>query len=305
MTAAAVLGRDARQGSGTVGAALAAAAARLREAGIDEPRREARLLVAAALGSDVAAVLGYPERLIACDAAVRLEALVERRAAREPAARLVGHREFWGLDFLLSPATLVPRPDSETLVEAALTVRSDRGAPLRILDLGTGTGCLLLTLLHEFPEATGIGVDLAAEAVAMARHNAVRLGMAARACFVVSDWGEALAASFDLVISNPPYIESAAIPLLAAEVARYDPALALDGGADGLAAYRRLAIAAARLIGPGGHAFVELGAGQAAAVARIMRGAGLEVALVRHDLSGIERCIALGRIAARNFAENQ
>jgi len=305
VTAASVLGGDARQGPATVGAALAAAAARLREAGLDEPRREARLLVAAALGSDVAVVLGYPERVIPGAAALRLEALVARRAAREPAARLIGYREFWGLDFLLSPTTLVPRPDSETLVEAALALYPDRGAPLRILDLGTGTGCLLLALLHEFPAATGIGVDLSAEAAATARRNAARLGVAARAGLVVGDWGEALAGSFDLVISNPPYIESAAIPLLAAEVARYDPPLALDGGADGLVAYRRLATAAARLIGPGGHALFELGAGQAAAVTRIMRAAGLEFGFVRHDLSGIERCIALGRAATRNFAENQ
>ncbi|HZS82663.1 MAG TPA: peptide chain release factor N(5)-glutamine methyltransferase [Stellaceae bacterium] len=291
----------------TVGAALAAAAARLGAAGIEEPRREARLLMGAALACDAASVLGYPERRLPADAADRFEALVRRRAAREPAARLLGRREFWGEDFMLSPATLVPRPESETLIEAALDRVADRHAGLRLLDFGTGTGCLLLALLKELPAATGYGIDLAEEAVATARANAERLGLAGRAAFFIGSWGAAATGAFDVILANPPYLRRADIAGLALEVARHDPGLALDGGEDGLSAFRRLAPDMARLLAPGGLAFVEIGAGQRAAASEIMEEAGLAVRDIRHDLSGIERCLVLardGRPNGKQIAEN-
>jgi release factor glutamine methyltransferase len=215
---------------------------------------------------------------------------VRRRAAGEPLSRLRGAREFWSLDFALSPETLDPRPESETLVAAALDAVPDRAARLRLLDLGTGTGCLLLALLSELPNAWGLGIDRAAGAAATARANAVALGLASRAAFIVGDWGEALRGGFDFVVSNPPYIPSADIPALAPEV-RHDPLRALDGGPDGLDAYRALAPDLARLLR--GTALIELGAGQAPAAARIMRTAGLDVRGTRPDLAGIDRCLVL------------
>ncbi|MBV9522226.1 MAG: peptide chain release factor N(5)-glutamine methyltransferase [Alphaproteobacteria bacterium] len=281
--------------STTIGEAVAWAASRFAACGLPEPRREARLLLALALGCDGAIVLGYPEREVPAAAAARLQELVSRRAAGEPAARLVGHREFWGMAFALSPATLVPRPDSETLIEAALACLPDRRAPLRILDLGTGTGCLLLALLKELPAATGFGIDLSAEAAMMARRNAAANGLASRAGFLVGSWGRAVIGGIDVILANPPYIPSGVIPGLAPEVARHDPMLALDGGADGLSAYRELAPEMARLLTADGLAVLEVGAGQARAVERIAEQAGLALALSRPDLSGTERCLVLHR----------
>ncbi len=279
----------------TIGAAVASVAAQLVAAGIAEARREARLLIAAALGCDAATVIGYPERGMTIEASARVAAFAARRASREPVARIIGHREFWGLDFVVSPATLVPRPDSETVIEAALEFLADRSAPLRVIDFGTGTGCLLLALLKELPAATGLGVDLAHEAAATARCNAERLGLAQRAKFLVSFWGRAVAGSFDVILANPPYIPSGAIAGLAPEVARFDPALALDGGMDGLASFRQLAPDIARLLHEDGKAFVELGADQAGAVAAVMEQTGLAICTVRRDLSGIERCLVVRR----------
>jgi release factor glutamine methyltransferase len=280
-------------GAVTIAAALAAAAERLAAAGIVDSRREARRIVALALGVEPGTVLGYPERPIDTPAQHRLAALLARRAAREPFSRLEGRRGFWSLDFALSPDTLDPRPDSETLIEAALERLPDRGAGLRVLDLGTGTGCLLLALLAELPNATGVGVDILPGAVATARRNAAALGLAGRAAFLCGDWGAAIAGGVDVILSNPPYIPTGEIETLAGEVARYDPRAALDGGFDGFTAYRRLARETRRLLNPAGVAFFELGAGQAAAVAGVMAEAGLEMVGIRRDLAGIERCIAL------------
>jgi release factor glutamine methyltransferase len=253
-------------------------------------RREARLVVAAALGLDPASLLGWPERPIDEAARARAAEFVRRRAAGEPLSRLRGTREFWSLTFALSPETLDPRPETETLVAAALDAVPDRAAPLRLLDLGTGTGCLLLALLSELPNAWGIGVDRAVGAAARARANAATLGLGRRAVFLAADWGAALDGRFDLIVSNPPYIPSGDIASLAPEVRR-DPRPALDGGADGLGAYRALAPDLARLLG--GTAVLELGAGQARAVTGIMRSAGLDIRGVHPDLAGIERCLAL------------
>ncbi len=279
----------------TVGSSLAEAVMLLAGAGIEEPRREARLLMASALSVDTASILGHPGRLLARFEHARFAALLARRAAREPTARVLGRREFWSLDFALAPETLVPRPDSETVVEAALANISDRGAALRVLDFGTGTGCLLLALLGELPASTGIGIDIAPKAALVARRNAAALGLAGRSQFVAGSWGTAIAGRFDVIVANPPYIASEAIAALAPEVARYDPRIALDGGTDGLHSYRALAPDIVRLLGDNGLAVVELGAGQAESAGAIMRRAGLAIAAICNDLGGTERCLVLRR----------
>jgi len=279
----------------TVRAALDDAAARLASAGIADTRREARILVAAALGWDAAEVFGRPEAGLDRTARVRFAEFLARRAAREPMSRILGHREFWSLRFALSPETLDPRPDSETLIEAALAELPDRTRPYRVLDLGTGSGCLLLALLSELPHAEGLGVDYAFGAVETARRNAAALSLGDRAHFMVGDWSTAIEGEWDVILANPPYVASSEIARLMPEVADYEPHTALDGGPDGLSAYRRLAPELVRLGVPGAIAVVEAGAGQAAAIAAIMVEAGLAMRDVRHDLSGVDRCLVLGQ----------
>jgi release factor glutamine methyltransferase len=281
--------------SRSFGEAVASLTPRLAAAGIAEARREARLLVALAAGVEPATVLGWPERRLDTAAETRLAELAGRRGAREPYARLVGRRQFWSLDFALSPETLDPRPDSETLIEAALERLSDRRAPLRLLDLGTGSGCLLLALLSELDNAFGIGVDLLPGAAATARRNAASLGLAERAVFAVGHWGKALAGPMDVILANPPYICSESIDSLAPEVARFEPRAALDGGGDGLDAYRALAGETKRLLRPDGIALFELGAGQATAVAALMAEVGLRPEGTRRDLAGIDRVLVVTR----------
>jgi len=262
---------------------------RLAAAGIDGARREARLLLAHALGVQPTQLIGAQHAAIAPET---LKTLVTRRAAREPLALITGHWEFWSLDFAVSPATLIPRADSETLIEAALAAFQTREAPNRILDLGTGTGCLLLAALHEFPSAFGVGVDRVPEAARLAGRNAAALGLADRAAFLCADWAAPLAARFDLVLCNPPYIQTAEIAGLMPEVALHEPASALCGGADGLDAYRALMPRLPDLLAPGGVAILELGAGQAAPVQRLAASHGLAASL-RADLAGIDRALTL------------
>ena len=281
----------------TVARALDEAVARLATAGIEEARREARLLLAHALGAGVASLFADPARLLERDARDRFAALIERRVAREPVSHLLGHREFWSLDFVVSADVLDPRADSETLVEAALAAFPDRDAPLAVLDLGTGSGCLLLAVLSERPNARGLGIDASDAALRIAVENAARLGLDARATFRRGDWGGDLSARFDLILCNPPYIASGAIAALAPEVARWEPRPALDGGTDGLDAYRALAPQFNRLLAENGVAVVELGEGQADPTAEIFAAAGLVVESRRRDLSGIERCLLLRRPA--------
>jgi release factor glutamine methyltransferase len=273
----------------TWGDAVAAASARLAVAGIEDSRREARLILGLALGVEPAAVLGYPERPLDAVAAARFASLVRRREAREPFSRLAGKRGFWTLELALSPETLDPRPDSETLIRAVLD-RFPRESPLSVLDLGTGSGCLLLAVLSEYANASGTGVDRQAGAVEIARRNAAALGLAQRAQFVVDHWAASLETRVDVILANPPYIPSDLIDRLAPEVARYEPRAALDGGGDGLTAYRELAPALRRLLKASGCAFIELGAGQGPAVAAIMARHGLALADMVRDLAGIERC---------------
>jgi release factor glutamine methyltransferase len=220
-------------------------------------------------------------------------ALAGRRLAHEPVARIVGHKEFWGLRLAVTPAVLVPRPDTETVVECALAQARAQGArPRRILDLGTGSGALLLALMSEWPDAYGIATDTSAAALRVARANAEALGLAARAAFIACDFGAALAGGFDIVVSNPPYVASRDIASLAPDVRDHDPHGALDGGPDGLAAYRAIAADARRLLAPAGLLVLELGAGQAAEVAALLRQAGLDVMEPIADLAGIPRAIS-------------
>jgi release factor glutamine methyltransferase len=228
--------------------------------------------------------------------ATGLRSLTARRITREPMAYILGEREFWGLPFKVSPAVLVPRPDSETVIEAVLGLMPDRDRAWHILDLGVGSGCLLLTLLREYPQASGVGLDASEEALAVARQNAEALGVSRRAQLVAGDWREAgwterLGGPFDLVVSNPPYVESAAICGLMPEVARFEPRLALDGGRDGLDAYRLLAVAGSKLVTAGGHLVVEVGEGQALEVKGIFASASLTPLAPWKDLGGIERVV--------------
>ncbi len=286
---------ETKEGSGQrerVGPVLDAGASHLADAGIENAHREARLLLNLALGFD-ANVLLAPETPITPSDADRFSGLVAHRAAHEPYSRIAGKREFWSLPLLLSPDTLDPRPDSETVIEAALARIPDRAAPLSILDFGTGTGALLLALLTELPNARGVGGDLAPGAIETARRNAAALGLAGRASFAPANWGLGLSGPVDVIVVNPPYITSEELDTLAPEVVRYDPRMALDGGTDGLKAYRELAPDMARLLRPTGFAVCEIGAGQGSAVAEILARVGLETVAKRCDLAGIERCLVI------------
>lgn len=275
----------------TVGRLLEVSSARLAAAGIAKPRREARLILALALGIEPAQVLGWPERLVEPGLAAAAESLIARRAEGEPISRLRGRREFWSLDFALSPNTLDPRPDSETLITAALADVPDRAAPLRVVDFGTGTGCLLLALLSELPRAGGIGIDISPGAVAVAEGNAAALGLASRAEFRIGNWDTGIDGRADVILANPPYIPTNEVGRLPREVLAFDPWVALDGGPDGLSAYRSLGAAIRGLLRPAGKAYIEIGAGQGLQVARVFGEAGLTVTAVRRDLAGIERCV--------------
>ena len=280
-------------GATTRAAALDWGAARLAEAGIDTPRLEARLLLAHALGVDAATLLADRAAPLA---ASDYHLLIERRAARVPLAYLLGTREFWSLPFAVSPATLIPRPDSETVVEAALAAaaKPPAGRGRRLLDLGTGTGCLLLSLLSEWPDAWGLGVDVVPAACALAAANAAALGLAGRAAFLCADWDAALRGRFDVIVANPPYIRRDDIPALMPEVARHEPASALDGGVDGLDPYRRLLPGLTGLLAAGGVAVLEHGADQVPALARLAARWGYD-AVSRTDLADMARAIVLRR----------
>jgi release factor glutamine methyltransferase len=282
----------------TIAAARRVLTQALRDVGLDSADLDARLLVGQALGLGHAALASNGQRQLTDADVSAVAALAKRRLAHEPVARIIGRKEFWGLDFAVTNATLVPRPDTETVVEAALAAIPDRSLPLRIADFGTGTGALLLALLSELPNASGVGTDLSAAALAVARDNALHLGLASRADFVACDYGAALSGPFDLVVCNPPYIASGDIAGLDAEVRDYDPRLALDGGPSGLDGYRAVVADASRILSPQGVLVVELGAGQASSVAALMRGGGIVADGPKPDLSGHFRAL-LGRLAIR------
>ena len=280
----------------TVETARRAVAFRFKSGDIDSAELDARMLVGAVLGVDLSGMIAAASRLLTTAEAARLDQFADRRLKGEPVARILGLKEFWGLRLQLSAATLVPRPDTETVVELALEMlraRPVRNRPLRIADIGTGSGAILLALLSELPDAYGVGTDVSFAALLTARSNAARLGFSHRAAFVACDYTAALSGRFDLIVSNPPYIRSAEIADLAAEVRDHDPCLALDGGADGLEAYRALVPQAARLLAPGGVLAVEVGYDQSGELEGLMTAAGLTLqGPAKADLAGIPRAVA-------------
>lgn len=259
--------------------------------GIEDARREARLLLCWATGRDLGGLLSLDSVEPVQES--RFAGALKRRLDREPLAFITGETGFWTLDLETGRDTLIPRADSEALIEALLDVCPDRNAPLSILDLGTGTGCLLLAALSEYPQATGVGVDLSPQAAALARRNAIRTGLAKRSAFLAGSWAEALTGRFDVVLSNPPYIESGDLAGLMPEVVQYEPARALDGGVDGLDAYRILCAALPGLLVPGGYAILEMGIGQIDAVSALGTASGLRDVAHKADLGGIERALVL------------
>jgi release factor glutamine methyltransferase len=284
-------------GDACIAAVRRALTRRLRAAGLDSPDLDARLLVGHALGLDHAELVRDGERALAPADIAAIETLANRRLTGEPVARIIGSKEFWGLAFALTPAVLVPRPDTETVVETALArLGPDAPSrPLRIADLGTGSGAILIALLHELPAACGTGTDISVAALATAQANAGRNGVSGRAAFVACDFGAALAGGFDVVVSNPPYIATTEIAGLAPEVRAFDPRRALDGGPDGLAAYRSIVADAPRLLSAGGHLVMEVGAGQAPAVCALAAGMGLGCITVTPDLGGVARVVSSRR----------
>lgn len=274
--------------SQTLSAALRAATARLTDAGIEDAPRAARALVAGAAGLDPGRLTIEGHQMLEPAAAARLDGYLARRIAREPVTRILGRRLFWGRNFEVTPDVLDPRPDTETLVAEALA----RGPARRILDLGTGSGILALTLLAEWPGATAVATDLSAAALEVARRNADALGLGARVGFCRADWYDGVAGRFDMVLSNPPYIAEDEMPGLDPEVALHDPHIALTPGGDGLDPYRRIAAGAARHLEPGGHLLVEIGWRQGPAVAACFRAAGLEDVAVHPDLEGRDRVVS-------------
>ena len=276
----------------TFRAALAEARAMLGRAGVERPALDARLLRADAAGIDTATLIARDHDSLPALAEAAFRTHLTRRLAGEPVARIVGTKEFWGLPFRLSEAVLVPRPDTETLVEAVLAACRQRfGNQITICDLGTGSGAILIALLRELPDATGIAVDVSDAALEVARMNAEDLGVASRISFCCGDFGSGPEGPFDVVVSNPPYIRSDAIDGLAPEVRDYDPRLALDGGPDGLAAYRAILARAPMIIRQSGLLALEVGHGQGDAVAALCRDAGLRDAAVARDLSGSDRVV--------------
>jgi release factor glutamine methyltransferase len=285
-----------------VAQARRAAADQLRVRGFESPDLDARLLVGHALGLDHAALVAESARRLTPADAAALEVLVARRLAHEPVARILGTREFWSLSLRVTPDVLVPRPETETVVEAVLAVVA-RDRPLRIADLGVGSGAILLALLSELPMAFGIGTDRDARALEVARANAQRLALADRAAFVACDFGAALAGGCDVVVSNPPYIPTADIAALAADVRDHDPRAALDGGPDGLSSYRMIAPDAPRLLAPGGLLAVEIGVGQGDTVCGLLAAGGLAIAgAPRPDLAGIPRVVTARKGVSERMA---
>ena len=284
----------------TVDSARRALAARFKSGQVDSAELDARILVGAVLGLDLTGVIAAANRRLTSEEAAHLEDFARRRLDGEPVARILRFREFWGLPLKLTAATLVPRPDTETVVELALEMlraAPRRSQPPRIADIGTGSGAILLALLSELPDAFGVGTDISEHALQTAHSNAVDLKLADRAGFVACDYAAALSGPFDLIVSNPPYVRSAEIAGLATEVRDHDPRAALDGGADGLDAYRALIPQAARLLAPGGVLVVEAGQGQSGDIEGFMTATGLMLPEpAKADLAGIRRAVAGRRL---------
>ena len=284
-------------GARTIAAVRREWAKKFRARGIDSAELDARILVGGALGLDRAALAAADGRRLGRDEEAVIAALAERRLAHEPVARIVGWKEFWSLALRVDASTLVPRPETETVVEAALAAidaAGPRTRPLRIADLGTGSGAILLALLSELANASGVGTDVSVAALFVARENARRLRLD-RAQFLACDMAAALHGPFDIIVSNPPYIASHEIAALAPDVRNFDPRRALDGGSEGLEFYRSIAAAAPALLAPGGTLIVELGTGQSQAVGALFAAGGLVPLPARPDLSGIPRALVAKR----------
>lgn len=276
----------------TYGAALAAGRAVLERAGVPSAALDSRLLLAAAAGIDMAALIARGRDPLPSLAQMAFDAHLRKRTKGVPVARILGEKEFWGRTFKIDAPALVPRPDTETLVEAVLDeIGAARSSALRICDLGTGSGVIVISLLLELPAARGVAVDISEGALAVARENAKRFGVADRIAFRRCDFAEVPDGPFDVVVANPPYVESGAIAGLAPDVREHDPRIALDGGPDGLAAYRTILAHVGRLVADGGLVAFELGQGQGGAVAALCSYAGLDEIRVRADLSGIDRVV--------------
>ena len=278
----------------TIAEAIAEATSRLQAADLDDPRREARLIVGAALKKTSTQVFNYINDEINETDAERIGSLVTRRVAGEPSAYIVGEREFWSLPLKVSPATLIPRPDSETLIEMVLDVY-DEMRPRRILDLGTGSGCLLLALLGEYRNASGVGVDISSEAISVAIKNAEQNKLSDRCQFIQGSWTDKIEEHFDLIVSNPPYIPTRDINDLEKDVRAYEPLVALDGGEDGLDMYRAIFPKLDRVLSVNGHVAVEIGLGQAEDVVRIAEKNGFDWLNSRKDISGIVRVLMFAK----------
>ena len=266
----------------------------LENAGSESPKLDAELLLAHVLGITRVKLLTSHDNGLNEAQEREFQALLSRRLKREPMAYILGQKEFWSLDFKVSPAVLCPRPDTEVLVQKALKL-VHRAGPLKILDLGTGSGAILLSLLTELPHATGVGVDISPQAIEIAAENAAHLGLASRVEFLLSSWCDGLSGQFDLIVSNPPYIESSVISGLEPEVAMFEPKLALDGGVDGLDAYRLLASQVPLFLRSGGWVVFEVGEAQALAVQQLMSEQKLENFSIAKDYQGIDRCVIAQR----------
>lgn len=267
----------------------------LSQAGIENARREARLLMEYGSGLSLTTQLTRGGDLLSADVVSRLSGLTGRRMQHEPLHYITGQRGFWSLDVAVSPATLIPRADTEALIESLCALRPDRSRVSSVLDLGTGTGCLLLAALGEYPEAIGVGVDRSEAAARLARENAHRNGMQNRCFMLTGDWNASISGRFDVILSNPPYIRSQDINQLMPEVARFEPMSALDGGQDGLTEYRRIIPSLPSLMADNGLAVIEAGAGQGDDIVHLAECAGLQVLEIRSDLGGISRALAFGK----------
>lgn len=276
-------------GVDTLSGILRKAAEDLRLAGVADAMADARILASSAFGLTREDMLREPHRQTLPEDRAALENMIRRRCDREPVGRILGRREFRSLEFMLGPDTLEPRPDSETIVEAGVAYGKRFKPSVRVLDIGTGTGCLLLAVLNELPTAHGVGIDISAGAIETATGNADRLGLSERSEFVCGNWTDGIDGTFDLVLSNPPYIETAEIAALSPEVSRHDPVRALDGGVDGLEAYREIAERLDRCLSPEGVAVLEIGATQRDAVSHIFAARGFDLVESRDDFGGHPR----------------
>jgi release factor glutamine methyltransferase len=270
-------------------------AEQLNAAGIESSRLDARLLMQHVLQCSREALLLREEQTLLSEQQEAYFQLLEKRIAYQPISQITGKREFWGLEFYVTEDTLDPRPNSETLIEAVLRLRPEKSTHHNLLDLGTGTGCLLLSLLREYSQAGGVGVDKSKKALAVAKQNAYHLGLDKRVQWLNSNWTDGISQMFDIVITNPPYIPTETIKTLSADVRDHEPRLAIDGGKDGLDAYRLLAKQVPGVLKPGGLLAMECGVGQAEDIAAMFEIAGMQVNAIEQDLAGIDRVVVLTR----------